>query len=431
MKKNVLVYPCGTEIGLEIYRSTKNSIHYNVIGGSSTYDHGRFVFENHIDNLPFITDNSDEAEIKKFNEIIKSHKIDFIFPAMDGVIYKFAEYKHLFDGKVICSDFETLKITRSKQNTYKFFQDKLLTPKLYKGIEDVEQYPVFIKPDVGQGSVGARKIKNKEELSFYLSETDKKMLIMENLPKDEYTVDCFTNNSGELIFAQGRKRKRIKGGISVNAIKTDDERFLQIAKIINQNLKHKGGWFFQVKERENKELVIMEIGSRIAGASGHCRAYGVNLSLATIFLFDGNEIDSFIQNDYEIELDRALMNTFKIDLKYEHVYIDYDDTILIDDKINTQIISFLFQCLNKKCPITLITRHKKNIQEELQKRCIDKIFSEIIHLQNGEEKYNYIKNKNAIFIDDSYGERLKIKKNINIPTFDTHMIGALLDDGEQ
>jgi hypothetical protein len=46
MKKNVLVFPCGSEIGLEVYRSLKHSIHFNLIGANSVDDHGRVVFVN-------------------------------------------------------------------------------------------------------------------------------------------------------------------------------------------------------------------------------------------------------------------------------------------------------------------------------------------------------------------------------------------------
>ena len=45
MKKRVLVYPCGTEIGLEIYKSLRYSTHYELIGGGCENDHGRFVYD--------------------------------------------------------------------------------------------------------------------------------------------------------------------------------------------------------------------------------------------------------------------------------------------------------------------------------------------------------------------------------------------------
>ena len=55
-KKNILVFPCGSEIGLEVYRSLKNSTYFNLIGGSSIDDHGRFVFDNYISGIPYVTD---------------------------------------------------------------------------------------------------------------------------------------------------------------------------------------------------------------------------------------------------------------------------------------------------------------------------------------------------------------------------------------
>ena len=80
---------------------------------------------------------------------------------------------------------------------------------------EITNFPVFIKPDKGQGSVGARKINSPEELKN-IDITN--FLIMEYLPGKEYTVDCFTNAEGKLIYAKGRSRKRIKSGISVNAV---------------------------------------------------------------------------------------------------------------------------------------------------------------------------------------------------------------------
>ena len=58
MKKlKILVFPCGSEIGLEIHRSLKYSVHIELLGGSSVEDHGKFVFENYIGKIPFIDDS--------------------------------------------------------------------------------------------------------------------------------------------------------------------------------------------------------------------------------------------------------------------------------------------------------------------------------------------------------------------------------------
>jgi predicted ATP-grasp superfamily ATP-dependent carboligase len=430
MKKRVLVYPCGTEIGLEIYRSVCNSIHFELIGGSSTKDHGSFVYKERINDLPFITDDSDEDEIKLFNELIKNCNIDYIYPAMDGVLFKFAQYKYLFSSTVIAPSYDVAKITRSKNLTYDVLADAVAIPKRYQTIDSVEEFPVFVKPDVGQGSVGAKKINTQVALQEYCSQTTKKTVVSEYLEGEEYTVDCFTNANGELIYANGRQRNRIKNGISVNCVEKIDNRFYDMARSINDRIKNVGGWFFQVKENSQHAYVLMEVSSRIAGTSAFCRCMGVNLPLLTLFTFAGNIIDSVEINTYNsFELDRALYNGFKIDMEYDTVYVDFDDTIYIDGKINTQLICYLFQCLNNHIALILITKHQENIYDKLKKLRILDLFDEILHIEKNEDKYKYIKKKNAIFIDDSFHERLKIKQEHDINVFDTHMIECLIDGG--
>ena len=48
--KNVLVFPCGSEIGLEIHNALKYSKDFNLFGGSSVDDHGKYVYKNYIPN---------------------------------------------------------------------------------------------------------------------------------------------------------------------------------------------------------------------------------------------------------------------------------------------------------------------------------------------------------------------------------------------
>ena len=424
--KKVLVYPCGTEIGLEVYRALQYSTHFEIIGGSSSYDHGRFVFKKHIDGLPFITDNSDRSEIEVFLKRILSHKIEYIYPAMDGVLTVFAKYRDVFEPEItiITPDYLTTQIVRSKKKTYQLFQDKLPIPKLFEAREGIESFPVFIKPDIGQGSVGTKRINSHfESQQINFSE----FVCMEYLPGREFTVDCFTNTNGRLVFVRGRCRKRVKSGISVNAYFVERPEFREFAEIINSTLKQKGGWFFQLKEDKNGELRLLEISARIAGTSAITRNIGVNLPLLTLEIFAGATIENVLINDYQIEMDRALSNCYRTSLAYSTVYIDYDDTIVIRNRINLEVIRFLYQCVNKNIRIILISKHLGDLKKELKDYKIYELFDEIYHIKQHEEKNQYITDKNAIFIDDSYGERVKIQEKFCIPVFDTHMVECLLE----
>ena len=80
--KKVLVFPCGSEIGLEIERALKFNKDYELIGGSSVNDHGMFAYENYIGNIPSVDDNK---FIDKINEIVKKENIEYLYPAHDSV----------------------------------------------------------------------------------------------------------------------------------------------------------------------------------------------------------------------------------------------------------------------------------------------------------------------------------------------------------
>jgi len=426
--KNVLIFPAGSEIGLELNRSLKHSMHFNLIGASSVDDHSKFAFKNYVSGVPFV--NTDEF-IPHINKLIKEHSIDYIFPAHDSVVVELSKAfsENRLDCPVITSKYEVADLCRSKKRTYDLFKDTITTPKQFK-YEDIknEDFPLFVKPDIGQGSKGACKVKDIEELDYCLSK-DSSLLILELLPGKEYTIDCFTNHRGELLFANGRTRNRISNGISVNAIAAEDSRFQEIALKINNTLEFQGMWFFQVKEDSKGSLSLLEISPRVAGTMGYHRSKGQNLPL--LALFDKQNIDvSIIENNYHLEMDRALSNKYKIDFKFNHVYIDLDDTIVIDNRVNPEVIGLVYQFKSQNKKVNLITAHKESYNENtiefLQKCFIDpKIFDKIIDVRLSESKSTYIKEDDAIFIDDSFAKRKEVSSNKNIPVFDVSEISVL------
>lgn len=420
-KKRVLVFPCGSEIGLEVYRAVKYSKDFELIGASSTHDHGEYVYENYIDGIPFV---DAENFIEEINKIIKQENISHIIPGHDSVALKLAQHANEIKAKIITSSLKACEICRSKRKTYEHFKEIINVPKIYERVEITEaDFPIFLKPDVGQGSKGTYKINNFKDLDYYYNSNDQ--LLLEYLPNDEYTIDCFTNYKGELLYCAGRKRNRISNGISVSSIEIKDDRFLEIAKKINENLVMNGAWFFQVKENKEKELVLLEIATRIAGTMEYQRAFGVNLPLLS--LYNSEELNvSIVKNDYMVNMDRALSAKYKINYNYNYVYVDLDDVIIVDGKVNNELLSFLYQQLNNGKKIKLITRHINNPLDTLEKYKIYNFFDEIIHIVDKTPKSNYIKHKDAIFIDDSHAERRDVSINCHIPVFDVNMIDVII-----
>ena len=171
----------------------------------------------------------------------------------------------------------------------------------------------------------------------------------------------------------------------------------------------------------------MEVSARIPGTMGVSRNLGINFPLLTLFVFWGYDV-CIIDNNYDIVVDRAFYNSYKINIDYEHIYVDYDDTIIIDGKVNLMLLAYLYQASAKGKKITILSKHLGNIFDDLKRyKICSELFDEIIVMDSGEEKINYIKDQSSIFIDDSYAERVKVSKTLDIPVFDVDMIEGLIE----
>ena len=424
MKKNILVFPCGSEIGLDIYSSVRYSTYFHLIGASSVDDHGKFVYEDYIPGIPFV---NDDTFIPSMARIVKERNIDAIYPAMDLVITILKEHENELGCKVISSSLETTRICLSKELTYQTLNGVVSTPRVYASHQvPKEAFPVFAKPKIGYGAKGTKLLKNQDEVESFIQSKDD-ILILEYLPGEEFTVDCFTDKDGRLLYSAARKRNRIKDGISVNTFFAPDQKeFEAIAKAINEKISFRGAWFYQVKRNREDRLCLLEIASRLGGSSLLSRAVGVNFALLSLFdAFDFKVTVS--KNDYEVELDRALENKYKTDLVFETVYCDYDDCLILNkNTVNVELVKFLYKCVNEKKKIILLSKHDGDLKQELIDFRLGHLFDEVIHIDKQSDKADFINSDKAIFIDDSNAERINIKNKHRLPVFSPDMIDVLI-----
>ena len=393
------------------------------MGGSSVNDHGKFVYDNYISDIPFYDQKNFIPYIK---EIVKIYSIDAIYPTMDTVITILSQHEKDIECKIISSPSETTEICNSKRKTYEVLKNIIIVPKTFSKISEICSYPVFMKPEIGYGSRGAKKIESELQAKEHF-ENYPNCIISEYLSGKEYTIDCFTNKNRKLIFTGVRERVRIMNGISVNTSEVfqKNDNFKTIAEKINKTLNFNGAWFFQLKENENNQLVLLEIACRLGGSSALFRNKGINFAMLSLFNSFGYDVN-IIENNFNIEMDRALDNKYKIDIKFDKVYIDFDDCIILNEnKINTQLIQLIYQFINEQKKIILITKHNKNIYQTLTEYRLQSLFDEIIHLKIEDQKYKFI-NGDSIFIDDSFAERQKVYYNLGIPVFSPDAVESLL-----
>ncbi len=422
-KQNVLIFPCGSEVGLELFRSLSSSTHVRLFGASSvSSNHGKYLYRNYIGGLPSV---QNPGFIDAINSIIDEYQINFLFPAYDSVVLSFATHQKELNCKVIGSPMETCRICCSKRATYQIFDSLLKVPEVHERLEQITEWPIFLKPDIGQGSQGTHLVRSFDEAKCYLN-LDPSLLAIEYLPGVEYTVDCFTDHHRRLRFAGARERIRIRSGISVHSRPVFDSAFHEMAETINDTLEFRGVWFFQAKESVDGTPTLMEIAPRVAGTMSLYRNLGVNFALLSVF--DAMDLDvDILSNDFELEIDRALNCRFKTSLDYQHLYIDLDDCLICEDKVNLQAVALLYQCLNRSVKLHLLTRHADSVERTLKSHRLTGLFDEIIHLQPEELKSSHIKHRNAVFIDDCFAVRKEVRTKLGIPVFAPDSIECLFE----
>lgn len=427
-KINVLVYPCGSENGIEIHRALKDVVNIKIFGASGKEDHGIYIYKNYFGGIPYIQDS---RFVEYFNNIIIKNEIDIVIPTHDDITVFLATNQKMINAKIAVPGIDQAEICRSKRKTYNLFKGESFCPKTFSNLNQIHDFPIFAKPDRGQGGKGSFLILDKcpldeKKLNNLLK---KDYVLTEYLNGEESTVDCFTDRYGKLRFIGPRVRNRIFGGISVNSSTQElTDEIKSIAIKINEKIKMRGLWYFQIKKDRNDKYKLLEISIRTAGSMCLYRGLGVNFPLLTIY--DHMDIDlEILCNDYSLIVDRALCNKYRSNFFYDTIYIDLDDTIIKNGLVNYQVISFLYNAKNHKKDIILLTKHILDLDNTLHSLAIHKgLFNEIIQLREDDLKFNRIKRKiRAVFIDNSFKERSLVAKNIKIPVFDVDAIETLID----
>lgn len=431
-KKNVLIFPSATYPAMQIIDCLKNDPKFHIVAGSSYPNHSEFVCEDSIINIPFM----DAANfLESFIALIRARRIEYIIPTDESIAMLLKEKENKIPAAIVCSPYETTKLCRYKKLTYRLLRGEFFCPTTYEvdEIKSIENFPVFIKPDCGQGSKGSRIIRSLEELIKVSCLDD--MVICEYLPGEEYTVDCFTNKDGKLIFCNPRIRTRLMNGITARGSSVElTPEFESVMTILNSRIEFRGYWYAQFRRDRFGNLKLLEISTRFAGSFAISKGKGVNLPLLALCDFSGLQTD-VVSNSYIVECDKTYIDRYRLYMSYTHLYIDYDDTVTSREglAVNPYVIAYLYQCKAKKIKITLITRHAATFCEPLSDslrrlNISEYLFDEIKELSWEDHKYSVINEADgAIFLDNSFKERKEVHDRLNIPVFDISNIDCLFD----
>lgn len=414
--RRVLVFPAGTEIGLEIHSALSGYHDIHLFGaGEPTPNHARFVFDQYYE----MQNVRASAWLAQFIELCETLHVNYVFPAHDDAIIALSNARAEIPATIVTSSDDVCQTTRSKSATYRRLAEVVPVPYVYSSANEVERYPVFVKPDRGQGSQGVQRVDDPEHLELALR-TISNPIICEYLPGDEYTVDCFSNGAGILLFAGARRRNRTRNGIAVSTETVSLTEANTIASAINSTLKPRGAWFFQLKRSRSGTLTLLEVAPRIAGSMAAHRMIGVNFPLLSILDLEGAPLQ-ILTNHGAVKLDRALCNRYRSQIHFDILYLDFDDTLAHRDTIDERVMQLLCMCLNQGIHTSLITETPIESMRPILRK-ISHLFDEVIQAHPYQSRGILLDKKASVYVDNNSRRRLEVSKSNGIPTFDVSMI---------
>lgn len=242
-------------------------------------------------------------------EIIKKEKIEIVIPIIDEEVLFFAQHHHVFDEmgvKLFVSNSASIEICRDKHKTFELIKKSL--PEIYTKTDwltaNIQQFPIFVKPNSGRASIGCQKISDKIELELLLRKNTESYIFQEYVEGDFFTVEFINDLQSGYFGALVRQEfVRNKNGCGVVVqIKQNDvlEKTVEkIAHLINYDGIGNCEFIYQ-----NGKYHLIEINPRISAGIDYSIQAGMN----------------FIQQKLDLSNGRKL-KTDKTQIKYEKYFI--------------------------------------------------------------------------------------------------------------
>jgi carbamoyl-phosphate synthase large subunit len=227
--------------------------------------------------VPLANDPDYMPEILK---ICEAEHIQLAVPTIDDELELFGTSRQILADRGVlaaCSSEESAALCNDKYATWRRLSAAGVPAArtyLPKELPAKPGFPLFIKPRVGRGAVGAHKIRNKRDLDFFVSYVDRPV-IQEYLDSPEYTIDVLCDSRGRPLSIVPRERVVIRAGVIDRGRTVKSSALLELAEQVCAAIPFFGPINIQCRLRDGWPSVF-EINPRFSGGIPLTIASGAN-----------------------------------------------------------------------------------------------------------------------------------------------------------
>jgi len=235
----------------------------------------------------FVPEITDDSYIDTIVDICRVENIQAVLTLIDPEIAILSKNRKIFENfgiKVLAPYFDTAKLCFDKYEMYKhLIKHQIATVTTYGTLDDFLldfdarkiQFPVFVKPRTGSGSVGARRINRLEDLKMVMT-GDSSLIIQEYMDCVDLDADVYVDAiSGEVVSIFSKKKISTTIGGANKTISFKDKKLFEFIKQIASVLELYGpndmDFFYK-----DGQYYLSEINPRFGGAYLHAYGTGVD-----------------------------------------------------------------------------------------------------------------------------------------------------------
>lgn len=295
---NILFCSAGRRVKLlKDFKETLGEQGKIIVADNSIYAPTRYVADKAY-TVPRIDDTN---YIDEIIDICKKENIKAVFTLIDPEIELLAKNKTRFEeiGVIVFTPSkETAELCFNKYEMFKYLKkNNINTTMTYGTIEEFKEeynnkkidFPVFVKPRTGSGSVGARKISKLQELEEAMEE-DKSLIIQEFMNAVDLDADVYIDTiSHKPVSMFSKKKIETKIGGASKTISFKDEKLFDMIKKIIPLFDFTGTIDIDFFYKDG-EYYLSEINPRFGGAYIH--AYGAGVKFPQLVINNLNGIEN-------------------------------------------------------------------------------------------------------------------------------------------
>jgi carbamoyl-phosphate synthase large subunit len=238
--------------------------------------------------------STDPAYVPELLTICEAEGIRLVVPTIDDELAAVGEARAAFaraGSMLACSPPATSRLCDDKYATCRWLEAAgVPSARSWRPDElpSDRPMPLFVKPRVGRGGVGAFAVHTRRELAFFLDYVSDPV-VQEYLDGPEYTIDVLCDGTGRPLSIVPRERAVIRAGVIDRGRTVRDGRLMDLAGAVCHALRFSGPLNIQCRMRHGAP-VVFEINPRFSGGIALTMAAGADLPAMLVGLAAGERV---------------------------------------------------------------------------------------------------------------------------------------------